>query len=325
MTEDGGGPEAHRTVRLNDLIVTAGYEDVLRANKLDSLEAVFVASGGESLTKPGLSPWRDRIRLTLTFDDPPDEPRAFPARRDVGSSPPEPRVSPARRDANARTQRTVYLKRFTDPPREASREVRRSRTGASTVAGVEWALLNRLASEGIACPRPIAVGEELTGSRELRSALLSEGVPGRSLERWMSERDTPDRPMIRRLIGPTADFVARFHGRGYIHRDLYLSHLFFDPDATPERSLHLIDLARVIHPPRGRLRWIVKDLAALNFSTPVHLVSNTDRLRWLKRYLRVSKLDRSGRRLVYRVIGKTASIARHERRRQARFRSRSES
>jgi Ser/Thr protein kinase RdoA (MazF antagonist) len=203
--------------------------------------------------------------------------------------------------------------------------VRRSRTGASTVAGVEWAWLNRLAGEGVACPRPIAVGEELTGSRELRSALLIEAVPGQSLERWMSEWGEADRPMIRRLIGPTADLVGRFHERGYIHRDLYLSHLFFDPDATPERSLHLIDLTRVIRPRWGRLRWIVKDLAALNFSAPAHLVSNTDRVRWLKRYLRVSKLDRSGRRLVYRVIGKTASIARHERRRQARFRSRSES
>ena len=306
MADDLTSTEPHRTVRLNDLTVRAGYEDVLRASGLDSLDAMFAVSNGESLNKPGLSSWRERIRLTLAT-----EPQAFlPMRRDP--------------NANSGWGGIVYLKRFANPPRRASREVRRSGSGASSAGGVEWVWLNRLIADGIPCPRPIAFGEELAGSCERRSVLLTEAVPGKSLERWMTLWGEPDRPTIRQLIGPTADMVARLHNHGYIHRDLYLSHLFFDPEETSDRCLHLIDLARVIRPTRGHLRWIVKDLASLSYSTPASLVSRTDRLRWLKRYLQVSKLDGSGRRLVYRIVGKTDRIARHERRRQARFRSWSE-
>jgi hypothetical protein len=114
------------------------------------------------------------------------------------------------------------------------------------------------------------------------------------------------------------------HRCGFVHRDLYLSHIFHDAEARPEESLHLIDLQRV-HRPRGAgRRWIVKDLAALNYSVPPRLVRRTDRLRWLTYYLGTPKLDASARRLVYRIVGKTQSIARHDRRRTARWGHRSE-
>ena len=48
-------------------------------------------------------------------------------------------------------------------------------------------------------------------------------------------------------------------------------------------------------------------------------VSETDRLRWLKRYLNAPKLDATAKCLIYRIIGKTAAIARHDRRRGARL------
>jgi hypothetical protein len=119
------------------------------------------------------------------------------------------------------------------------------------------------------------------------------------------------------LIPLSAELVSRLHEQGYIHRDLYLSHVFFDLDAEIEDSLHLIDLQRVIRPRWGWRRWIVKELASLNFSAPPHLVTGADRVRWLKHYLHLPKLDVSAKRLAYRVIGKTQRIARHDRRRRA--------
>ena len=275
---------AEAVVSYNDLLVVRGYEELLRSNRLETLDALFAVSDAESLTKPGLSPWRERLRLTLDMKG---------------------------------TAETFYLKRFTDAPAAVRRELRRSGCNARSVAGLEWTWMHRLASDGIPCVKPVAFGEEMRGSRERRSAILTAAVPGDSLERWAGRWSDADRETVRRLIPFSAELVARLHERGYIHRDLYLSHVFFDQDAETEESLHLIDLQRVIRPQWGWRRWIVKELASLNFSAPPHLVTGANRVRWLKRYLHLPKLDASAKRLAYRVVGKTQRIARHDRRRRA--------
>jgi hypothetical protein len=264
---------------LGDLTIAPGYETFLHANGLDSLDALFAYTSGQRLDKPGLDPWRERLRLTL-------------------------------RDGER--ERVFYLKRFFYPPRRAGRAMRRSGAGAPSLAGNEWAWIQRLTADGIPCVEAVAYGEEVRRGREARSAILTAEAPGRSLERWVREWGEADRPMVRRLVPATASLISGLHGCGYIHRDLYLSHVFFDPSQPIERSLRLIDLQRVIQPQCCIRRWVVKDLASLNFSTPSSLVSRSDRLRWLRLYLEVEKLDAAARRLVYRVIGKTQRIARRE-------------
>lgn len=278
--------ETNAAVRpLHDLFVVAGYETTLQAVGLDTLEAWFHGNTGESLAKPGLEPWRERFRLMIPHCGQP---------------------------------RTFYLKRFCNPPPAIRREIRRSGTGADSVAGLEWCWMHRLARDGIPCVKPIAYGQEMHGTRQRRSAVLSEAVPGRSLEAWADEWQASDRVKLRPVLVHTARLIARFHALGYVHRDLYLAHLFYDPTQPMDRSLHLIDLQRVMQPRWRRRRWIVKDLAALNYSAPPHLLTQTDRLRWLKQYLKVSKLDRSARTLVDLVHSKTKRIARHDRRRHER-------
>ncbi len=277
--------------RHGDLTIADGYEQVLAANGLDSLDALFNLPEAESLSKPGLDAWRERFRLTL----------------ETGGE-----------------RQTFYLKRFRDPPPSARREVQRSGTGASSMAGLEWAWMKRLEADGIECVKPVAFGERLCRGKETRSAIVTLAVPGESLERWAGRWGEGDRARIDSLIPTLAAFVARLHERGYVHRDLYLAHIFYDPTRQPETSLHLIDVQRVMRPPRRHRRWIIKDLAALNFSAPRHLVLQTDRLRWLTHYLGASKLDGSARRLVYRIVGKTRMIARHEEHRTARWRKGSE-
>ena len=276
---------------LCDLTVLPEYEQILKANGLTSLEAMFTVSNAEPLTKPGLASWRQRLRLTLTVDGAPQ---------------------------------TFYLKRFRNPPRSARREVARSDADANSVAGLEWAWMRRMAADGIACTSPVAYGEELNAGCEIRSAVLTAEVPGDSLERWFTGWTASDRPTFRPLIEPLAELVRQLHQRGYVHRDLYFSHVFFDPASPPDQGLSLIDLQRVIRPTVWRRRWIVKDLASLNFSAPSRLITRADRVRWLTRYLGASKLDAAARRLVYRIVRKTLAIARHERRRRIRLGTSSE-
>ncbi len=276
------GPTGATVVPCSDLLVMPGYELLLQANHLDSVNALFAVADGELLGKPGLAPWRERLRLRL-------EDRSG--------------------------QRVFFLKRFRYPPAKARREMRRSGSGASSLAGMEWTWMTQLAREGIPCVQPVAYGEELDGSRELRSAILTAAVPGHALEHWVGRWGEADRPTVRNLIAPVAQLVARLHACGWVHRDLYLSHVFYEWSEPGEESLHLIDLQRIIRPRWRRRRWIVKDLAALNFSSPISVVSTTDRMRWLKTYLGVEKLDPAARRLIYRIVAKTRRIARHERHR----------
>jgi len=266
-------------LRVNDLQVVAPYRELLAQNALESLDDLFDPTLGEALTKPGLEPWRERLRVKL--------------------------------DDNGIT-RVFFLKRFTKPPTKARRQAKSAGCGAKSVAGVEWGWMRRLAEVGVACTQPVAFGQEVVRGRERRSAVVSALVPGQSLESWARQWDAGDRDKFEGLLSPIAELVRALHKNGLVHRDLYLSHVFHDPTEPVERSLRLIDLQRVFRPQVIRTRWIVKDLAALNYSTPPRLVSTADRVRWLKKYLGLQKLSTDARKLLHRVVRKTARIARHD-------------
>lgn len=323
MTSRNGSAAANVS-RLNDLVVNPKFERLLRDNHCIDLQALFALRATRNLNKLGLDPWRERVQVVL---------------------------------GNGERSRVCYLKRYHAPVTGTRQQIARSGSGANSLAGVEWHWLNTLRSSGIACPEPIAFGEQLNGSTELRSAVLMTEVPGRSLETWLKARqvdrgtsappslprrgeegvskleaDPPVSPLakgggyctaddfrsindvrsIRSVASAIAQLVGRFHAAGFVHRDLYLSHILYDPDAAAGEELHLIDLQRVFKPSYFRLRWIIKDLAALNFSSQSPLITRTDRLRWLKKYLVVAKLEVDLRSLIYRIAGKTMAIARHD-------------
>ncbi|MEK6675800.1 MAG: lipopolysaccharide kinase InaA family protein [Planctomycetota bacterium] len=277
-------------VVVNDLQVLKDYESVLAANGLNTLDALFQVRGTEVLSKPGLDSWRERLRLTLV---------------DGGQL------------------RQFYLKRFSKPPGGARREVRRAGLGARSVAGAEWFASRALSQAGVPGVKAVAFGEEHRGNREVRSAVVTAAVPGKSLESWVRQWSTGDRAMIRGLLRPLARLVSDLHVCGFVHRDFYLSHVFFDP-MNANRPFCLIDLQRMIRPTMRRRRWMVKDLAALNVSTPMELVTRTDRLRWFKMYLGTGAGNREARKMAWWIIGKALSMQRHEQRRQARFRAANE-
>jgi hypothetical protein len=201
------------------------------------------------------------------------------------------------------------------------------RWGSST-AGIEWANATALAAAGVAAVEPAAFGQELSGPLERRSFVLLGEAPGESLERWVpahlppagAERDWRAR---RSRLDALARFVGEFHAAGFVHRDLYLCHIFYtgrtsatgDGDAQAGGEFCLIDLQRVFRPRwRGR-RWVVKDLAALDYSTPIDRAGKWERLRFLCRYVRACGGFGSARQLAALVGAKTARVARKQQRR----------
>ncbi|MCC7292328.1 MAG: hypothetical protein IT449_09740 [Phycisphaerales bacterium] len=238
--------------------------------------------GGE-MSKPGLTRWRRRARIALADD----------AGREV----------------------VFFLKQYVAPPPPARRAALRLCPDAGTLAGAEWCWMQRLAADGVGCAEPAALAERLAGGVEQASALLIAATPGISLEQWFARRvagEDAHRRDVRRALPGLAALIARFHDRGYVHRDLYACHVFID-GAAALPAFRLIDLARVFKPRWLRQRWIVKDLAALHYSCPADRVTRTDRLRWLKLYRGVRRLGPVERRLIRRIESKAARIARHDR------------
>jgi hypothetical protein len=211
---------------------------------------------------------------------------------------------------------TLFLKRYRSPPLPA--QIERALAGSIRhgTAWIEWYWMGRLSADGVCVARPVAFGESMRGGREQASVVVAEPARGLSLEAWArGRRDRCSRAMMDEL----AAFIGRFHRLGYVHRDLYLSHIFYDETAGPRDRFQLIDLQRVMRPTWLRRRWIVKDLAALNYSTPRRIATAADRVRFLRRYLNSRRLGPSGKRLAHRVHAKTNRIARHDRRREQRL------
>lgn len=261
---------------------------LLVANGLDDLPAFFAWQTGQRLDKPGLANWRQRWRISL-------------------------------RDA-AGPERTLYLKRFDHPP--LARQMERWRRGRlfTGTAAIEWQNALQLQALGIQAALPVGFGQQMTGPWERRSFVLLDEARGTSLEHWVPARVPPpsletDWKGRRVILDRLARFVASFHDAGFAHRDLYLCHVFIRQTQTGYPPVDhdlftLIDLQRVFRPRWRKLRWIVKDLAALNFSAPADRVGHWERLRFLCRYVRLCSRAGSARTLARRVARKTAEIAR---------------
>jgi hypothetical protein len=264
---------------------------ILAANHLDSFEALADIGLGEPLDKPGLASWRRRSRVML---------QGLQGERIV-----------------------YYLKRYDRPPLPRWRRLVAGRDNTAGPAAYEVAQMEALEGAGIPALRWAAWGREWDGQQELRSFVLTDAVAGEALERWLPERYARMSARQRTLLKPAvsgqlAELVKRFHRAGFVHRDLYASHIFIEVTAGNRVALHLIDLQRVFKPRHSRGRWQVKDLAELNYSIPTHLASRTDRLRWLRAYLGTKRLREEDKRLARKVAAKTDRIARHDAKRARR-------
>ena len=187
-----------------------------------------------------------------------------------------------------------------------------------TAGRVEAENVAALARDGIDAMRLIAFGEKLHTDGRLESFVLTEELAGYTqLDHFLRKRfhtlvsRTVGRDLdLDRLTADVATLARRFHERGYNHRDLYCCHFFVSEGPRGRFALRLIDLQRVQQRRWFRRRWVVKDLAQLSYSAPRERISNTQRLRFMKRYLGVRKLGPDDKRLIRAILMKHRGMER---------------
>jgi heptose I phosphotransferase len=207
------------------------------------------------------------------------------------------------------TTRTLYLKRHQPPQLVELIKPLFRLTWPIVGARNEWDAILRFHHVGIPTMVPVALGEK--GGR---SFVMTQAIEGcQKLTEWMDARRQALRngelAKLREIVAGVAAVAQRMHAAGLHHQDFYLTHLMVPENGRAAR-IHVLDLGRARQQTRLASRWIVKDLAQLNYSATG--ISASDRLRFLTQYLgrRPTPADRS---LVRRVMRKSQAIARHSR------------
>lgn len=227
------------TARRSNVTAWCGsaLREALVREGLDTVDGAFTYRGGLDMTVPNLG-HRERMRLEVCCGD--------------GS------------------RRVLFMKRYGREP--LWWRIRRWLTYGphKSPAGVE--IENIRTVHDLALPTiPEALGGEefdLWGAR--RSYIVMAAVEGEALEQCAETfllRHAAHPEVLELFTARLADLVRRFHEGGFVHRDMYSSHVFL---CVKEGGfeLSLIDLARVFRPRWRKRRWRVKDVAGLKYSMP---------------------------------------------------------
>lgn len=191
----------------------------------------------------------------------------------------------------------------------------------------EWESIRLVREAGLPTITPVAYGEWRFLNLEVGSFTLTEELYGAEpldsfIEReWSVAPPGSKRREKRKVIHDLARLARRFHDRGMNHQDFYLNHFFLDGTG----NLYLLDLQRVQHRPKAPMRFVVKDLGQLFYSSlRFPCLSRSDKMFFLLNYLGIGHLERKGKSLAGRVLAKNARIARHDVKLRARRRKRGE-
>jgi hypothetical protein len=212
--------------------------------------------------------------------------------------------------------KSFYLKRHRGVKTGRGRRFLNALSGKSiTDAGREWEAIEALHKAGISAVRGVAMGERSLACGVDESFVMTEELSGYvQLEAMARDAKLPlTREEIflkRSLIRETARVVRAFHAAGFNHRDLYLTHVLAKRHGGGW-SVKLIDLQRVEHRTRLRARWLVKDVSALDYSSPRGVVTRADRMRFYKIYSGRDRLLAEDRAFIKSVARKTKRVAGH--------------
>ena len=258
--------------------VSEDFKQAFDALGMTSVEGVFAFSQGQELVKENIAGFRSRT--------------AFETRDPEG---------------------TFFLKRYDQAPVKVQLKNWLQGRKRRSNSMIELEPMVKLAALGIGVPRPVAHGQAWRGLFETRSFLVTEKIPNaESLEKQLPpcfESRRPDNVRRQReFIRTLAGFVRHFHEQGYRHRDLYLSHIF----RNSQGQLFLIDLARAFQPRLRKERFLIKDLAQLNFSLPGQAFTRTDRMRLYLAYARQNRLYARDKRFIKKLLARVTRMARHD-------------
>lgn len=171
----------------------------------------------------------------------------------------------------------------------------------------EWNAILQFHAAGIPTMTPVAFGE-----CDDQSFLVTQSLEGFTNLLDLVRRDngtnaTNSPAFLQRLTAEVARIARTMHREGLHHQDFYLNHLLI-PENTASPLVRVIDLGRARKLPRLSRRWIIKDLAQLDFSA--RSLACRERLRFLRAYLG-RPLNRDDKPLIRRIWFKSRHIARH--------------
>jgi heptose I phosphotransferase len=252
------------------LIVNHSFADLLRRHDWQSFNTIWSRTADAAIAKKLRT---DRITLRFTLDD------------------------------NG-LQRPFYIKRHGRSSWKEYLKPLLRLTWPILGARNEWNAILDFHEIGLPTMTPVAFGESGSDSFLITESLencvkLSE-ILANSSQAILA--DVAHRQIIRNV----ASLASTMHNVGLHHQDFYLGHLM-QSQKSPE-TIYIIDLGRVQKQKPLTQRWIVKDLAQLNFSAST--VPLFERLRFLREYLGRPLTDQD-RYLMARIQAKTNAIARH--------------
>ncbi len=260
------------------LTINQAFRGILLANGLTTFAALFRVAGGEVVRIVGS---RSTARIVLTSAT---GPQAF------------------------------YLKRHERP--QVLDRIKPLLHLSWPILGArnEFEAILRFHAVGIPTMTPVAFGE----SQGLSLLLTQDLGTDLTLRDWVNEKTGQQADgqheaaadgfsLKRRVIAHVAQIARKMHDCGLHHQDFYLNHLLWCGDPAG-LDIRVIDLGRVCHSSRLTWRWVIKDLAQLDFSA--RNLACHDRLRFLRLYLG-RPFRASDRWLIRQIICKSRNIASH--------------
>jgi tRNA A-37 threonylcarbamoyl transferase component Bud32 len=149
----------------------------------------------------------------------------------------------------------------------------------------ELYFLEHLGKHGVPTPPPLAAcGENGTEWLATRAVVPSEPADG--WHRRQLKRGSQGRAAIRRATRQLGRMIGRMHAAGVIHEDLHCGNVLVHTGGD-QPTMVLMDLHRATRRRRLSRRARAMNLAQL-FHDRYHFTTRTDRLRFLREYLRAS-------------------------------------
>ena len=159
----------------------------------------------------------------------------------------------------------------------------------------EWRAIKRLDGAGIQTTPLVGYGRRGLNPARIQSFVVTRELANTvSLETFCRDwaESPPPYELKKALITEVARITRTLHENGMNHRDLYICHFLLDisegeKDVQPAGNVYLVDLHRVQVRERVPMRWIVKDIASLWFSSMDLGLTRRDLLRFVREYRNV--------------------------------------
>ena len=206
-----------------------------------------------------------------------------------------------------------------------------------TSARNEWLALDILKKIGIDSMEVAAFGSEGWNPASKQSFIITDALTEtQDLEQWLAAINAaePSKEMLRTkrcILRALGQLAGKLHAHGVNHRDFYLCHFRLRPTELAELRpgekplLYLMDLHRAQIRRRVPVRWLVKDLSGLLYSSMYSLhnlpLTLRDYLRLVEAYCGIPwrQCLHQRRRLWEKVLSRALRDARKEDRDTARL------